>query len=136
VFVQDRIHWQPLGRWAGALIAAALGAVFLLVLAVGLLVTWRRTAYYPGASALPGLSGVHFTVTGLGQCLALDNQLLARASASVVGRWYTANGWDPIAPLVPRWRLGRLSLGRFVYLEPFSKYSTRIFQRQAFCLSL
>lgn len=136
MFTQDRIHWRPLGRWAGLLLAGGLSAMMLMCSLAGAAIAGRLAAHYPDTRPLPGLSGLRLTVMGLGQCLVLDQHLLARATLAAVERWYAAHGWDPFVPLKPRWRLGRLAFGRLVYLEPASAGATRVLQRQAFCLDV
>lgn len=95
---------------------------------------WLRLEHYPSAAPLPDLNGIRITITGLGRCLTLDAHLWARADVTDVSRWYEANGWIPLAPLVPKWRIGRVSFGRFVYLEPLGRGATQILQRQAVCV--
>jgi hypothetical protein len=105
-----------------------------LALLAWLVIFWREETQFPGAGPLPDLNRVHITVTGLGRCLALDQHLLARAQVTLVEKWYALRGWQPIAPLVAGWRLGKLSAGRFVYVEPLGRDAARIFQRQAICV--
>jgi hypothetical protein len=112
----------------------AVALLLAAALLAGLAWLWRQEAQFPGSHPLADLNRLHLTVTGLGQCLALDRYLWTPTPAQAVERWYQRRGWQPIAPLWPGWRLGALSAGRFIHLEPAGGQATRIFQRQAVCV--
>lgn len=116
------------GRWWAALAAG-------VVLSLGLAwAGWRAWGPgYPGLQQAGRLGGVRVTTLGLGHCLTIDQHFFTPDQAAAVGAWLEAQGWRPLVPLRPAWRIGALAGGHYYFTG--GQGPTEVFQRRALCLT-
>lgn len=89
---------------------------------------------YPNVLRRGHLSGMRWTVTGLGRCVTIDQHLYSADPPTKVRDWYASHGWTEFVPFVYQQKIGPLGLERFYTIDGGSR-ETMILTRQVYCFT-
>jgi len=122
-------------RRLGCLALSLLAGVSCLTLfALPAAKLWQSAAQYPNVLRRGHLSGVRWTVTGLGRCVTVDQHFFSGDPPTEVRDWYARRGWAEFVPFVYQQRIGPFGLGRFYTIDGSSR-GTMVLTRQVYCLA-